>query len=159
MNWENYLALAGSNPMVKKCLEVHVGPLNPKSTLRKWVQQKLNFAKVLSWDSLNMDAVDVRTSHANVRHTIYYHIENGDPSPGHRARYIDSERTGPITIGQSLKDIVEEYQLYWAKQGNCPIVFDAIVRKSLRWRNAGRWRDEVISEAVSIWLPPDGFHP
>jgi hypothetical protein len=167
MQLEKYAKLVGSNPIIDRALSDHVGwPLlcssdDPMSDHRRlqWVQEKLKYVAVRPWDKLDLSLKDARLDMTHMYHVIYLHIGgSANERPACRARYTSSCDDSE-SIGHAMTNLVEWHKLYWALQDNCPLVIDAVVRRSDSWRQDTRWTDELIESTINIWLTPAGFQP
>lgn len=161
MKWQKYTQLVATNPIAARCLDGLVGPpillhggTHPDFTLQQWVEQRVDYVAFRPWERLSMDTIDVSGNDAHAAHTVHYHIE-GEEGVCSRMRWLTNSEGNLKTLSEVLVDIVEWYGLYWARQPDRPLVFDAVARKSSAWLKGARHS----RQAISIWIPPAGFQP
>lgn len=161
MKWQKYANMAVTNPIVSSILADLVGPpllrhggKHADFTLQQWVEQRLEYVAIRPWERLDMNVTDVSGENAHAAHSLYFHI-GGEERVCSRMRWLTDSECNLSTLSKVMAEAVEWYGLYWAKQPDRPLVFDAVARKSQAWLNGERY----AKETVNIWLAPEGFHP
>ncbi len=161
MKWHKYTEQVARNPIVAACLDDVVGPqmlhhggTHPEFTLQQWVERQLEYVAVRPWESLDMNVLDASSWNAQAAHMLYYHI-GGEERVCSRMRWLTDADCNLRSLAQVMRDVVEWYGLYWAKQPDRPLVFDAVVRKSSYLPDGKRY----FRETANIWLAPEGYQP
>ena len=126
-------------------------------TLEDIVRLQLEYVAVRPWETLKVNEVTnfehTDYGEVNVTYTVYAHIE-GDGTPCSKVR--SSSLIDGTSIQQVIEELVEWHKLYWAKQDNRPLVFDAVTRTSRKVKyKKESWFDDKI--AMSFYLFPEGF--
>ncbi len=161
MQWPKYANLVATQPVIAGCLEWLVGPSllirggkHPKFTLQQWVEQQLDYVAVRPWERLSMNVVDMSADRIRTEYSVFYHI-GGNDRVNTRIRCLSDYEEGTKPLSQVFDDIVEWYQMYWAKQPDRPLVIDAVACKTTRRPDSERY----YKEAIQIWPAPEGFRP
>jgi len=126
-------------------------------TLEDIVQLQLEYCVVRPWETLDLSQVTnfkrIDNGEVNVTYTVHFHIE-GEGTPCSKGR--SSSLVDGTSIQQVIDHLVEWHKLYWAKQDNRPLVFDAVTRTSRKvMYERKNWFDNKI--AMSFYLFPEGF--
>lgn len=150
MKWKNFLEFSANNlalgPVVRE-MSLPAILASEFTTLQSWVESQVEYLAFRPWDSLDMSATARTTTH----YGVYYHIEN-EENVGGRARFLYDN--GPQSVKQTLLDIVEWYNEYWALQFNRPLVWDVVVRRRITEGDGSYPR-----RSLEFFIPPDGFQP
>jgi hypothetical protein len=124
---------------------------------RKVVERNLEYIAVRPWKSLDLDLTSSYRSsddnEVNVSYKVYAHIED-EEKPCYRMRQTDELRG--VTIQKVLDQYTEWHQMYWPGQQDCPLVFDAVVRRT-RLVHYNPTERDINKVALSFYLFPEGF--
>lgn len=158
-NWNEYQEFTDTHPELARCVEQQLSSLrtNGQST-QDIVERNLAYIAIRSWEYLSLEwtgawrAYDQTTVH--VAYAVYAHIE-GEDRPC--ARACISYSPNGSTIRGLINQLKEWHQIYWAKQDDRPIVFDAVTRTS-SFVHHEKSIHTPSKKAISFYLFPKGFN-
>jgi len=157
MQWEKFKTFSANHLFLGPCLDQHLRIFSGKRTMKDVVEQQLEYVAVRPWESLELGQKGnyrlFPGGEASVSYTVYAHIESIDMRC---ARARASYRQDGSTVEQLINELKEWHGTYWAKQDDCPIVFDTVVRSSklFHYENVDPSEDK---KTLSFFLFPKGF--
>jgi hypothetical protein len=159
MLWSKFTEFTATHLELAPCLSEQLEFYSKnEDTKRRTVERNLEYIAVRPWESLDLSLAGshVRGDKAetNVTYVVYAHIEGEEP-PCSRARYVS--KTGNVDIQGVIDHYKEWHPIYWAKQENRPLVFDAVVRRTrLVHYRPTEW--DINKVGLSFYLFPEGFN-
>jgi hypothetical protein len=158
MLWSKFTEFTATHLELAPCLREQLEFYSKnEDEQRRTVERNLEYIAVRPWGSLDLSLTDSYRSgeqaETNVSYMVYAHIEGEEP-PCSLARSVNK------TKGVDIQGVIDHYKewhpIYWAKQENRPLVFDAVVRRTrLVHYKPTEW--DINKVGLSFYLFPEGF--